>query len=696
MDSQRIATLVGHRDARERLMGIGSAVDGYDVGEANGRIRTGVDLRSSLPPTPWGPRGFVAALRAILAASPVEVRPREMIVGDYYHCLFGMQDRWLHAYWNDTVIAGMTSGHTAVNVADGLAAGWAGIRGRIRSSLQRWSDEGEADRIEYLRCLEEVVASIQDRIAAYADAAEESALASVDPGVRNEHAECARIARRLVHEPPSTFREALQWYWFFVTFERATSSGMGACRLDQVFLPFYEADLAAGRIDREGAKDLVAALLLKEGLFYCLGGTDGDGADAVNDLSWIALEAYDAVGGPSNLNVRWHEGIDERFFAYAIEILHRRRTGVPLLVNDAVVVPSLTQYGFPLAEARGYTFSGCFWYVLPGREYPYHDMEAVSGALILTEAMRRAFRDHPSRFEDLYRLYEETETEIVDAFHRGLAEVDRDHYRHMPEMVISLLLDGCIDRARDATDGGTESSLTTVRFVGLATVADSLTAIRKIVYEEKLADLATLEAALAADFTGFDELRHKLLVCPKFGNDDPVADLMASRVAESFKSALRGRLNIHGFAFRPAFYSHMGHVAEGKALGATPDGRRAGAPLSQGANPTQGRARSGPTATVSSLARLRMDDTAGAPFQLHLSGDPSPEAREALRTLVLTAFRKGLMQVNANYTDRATLIAAMAKPEEHWDLVIRVTGYSARFVQIGASLQEEIVSRTVY
>jgi len=541
-----------------------------------------------------------------------------------------------------------------------------------------------------------VLGLIQERIAAYADRAGEMADASPDAGGAGGFREIARISRRLVSEPPATFREALQWYWFYVTFERATSSGNGAFRLDQVLLPWYRADLAAGRIDERRAIDLLAALFLKEGLFYCLGGVDADGRDAVNELSWLALRAYDAIGGPSNLNVRWHAGIDAAFFAYALDLLRRRRSGVPLLVNDEVVIPSLVHFGCPLREARDYAFSGCFWWVVPGKEYPYHDMEAVSGTRMLAETLERAFRDPPATFEALLARYAEVQREHVDRFAAGLAEVDREAPRHYPEMVLSLVMDDCIERGRDVTDNGARWSLTTLRYIGLATVADSLMAIRRTVYDERSVGWPELEAALRDDFRGRERLQRLLAECPKFGNDDPEVDGIARELARSFKAELAGRRNLKGFAFRPAFYSHMGHVSEGRSLGATPDGRRAGEPVSQGPNPAQGRAVRGITAAVRSVSRIGFADTAGGPLQVHLSGSSDEAMGPALDALVRTAFGEGIVQMNVNFADRATLEDAMAHPERHWDLVIRVTGYSARFVQIGRDLQREIVSRTVF
>ena len=667
-------------------------------GEATGRTyRKDTDvlvkkMRAGLPVE----ENFLQAFQIVMDNSPVEVRRGELIVGDYYYVIPYTFIPFVPSPGADFKNAAVPCGHTTPNLEKALKSGWDGISAEIRQSLVKWQNKGDRKRTVYLEALLRLVGLIQGKIEAYAQKAEDLSKECTDRAQEIEYAEIAAICRKLMHKPPETLREAAQWFWFYVTVVRITSTGMGACRLDQVFYPYYKNDLEAGRITEEGALSVIQALFIKEGLFYCIGGVDSDGNDAVNQLSYIALRAYDTIGGPSNLNVRWHKNIDRAFFDYAVDILLRHKTGVPNIVNDEMIIPSLLHFGFTLPEARVYAFSGCFWYVIPGKEYPYHDNEGISGTHVLIKAIREAGEKKPERFEDFYGLYLKALKNEIDSLQTGLQSVDAQMPYMYKEMVLSLAMDGCIEKGLDVTENGAEKSMITVNYIGLATVADSLTVIKKLVYDEKALDWEQLSIALSSNFADMPELKRRIERINKFGNDDGEADGMAAAIAESYKDELRGRINSKGFCFRPAFYSWNGHIFIGLGLGATPDGRLAGKPVSQGVNPTNGAAHSGLTADINSIAKISYIDTAGAPVHIHIPDAGSALTTDIVREIILTAFEKGIMQMIVNFADLETMKKAMENPSDYWDLVIRVTGYSARFVQLGRRIQEEVISRNKF
>jgi Pyruvate-formate lyase len=691
MEQNRLTLLLKYKKEREKTLD-------EESGEATGRIyrkdteslvrkmRAGLNVEENV----------LQAFKIVTENSPVEVRPGEIIVGDYYYIIPYTFIPFIPSPGTDFKNAAIPCGHTTPNFEKAFKLGWDGIEAEIKLSLDRWKREEALKKVVYLEALLRLVELIQKRIEAYAQKAEDLANTCDEPAQAFEYSEIAAICRKLMHKPPETLREAVQWFWFYITAVRVTSTGMGACRLDQVFYPFYINDIKVGRITEEDALSLIQALFIKEGLFYCIGGVDENGNDAVNRLSYLALMAYDSIGGPSNLNVRWHKDIDPAFFDIATDILLRHKTGVPNIVNDEIIIPSLLHFGFTLQQARVYAFSGCFWYVVPGKEYPYHDNEGISGTHVLLKAIDEAVKIKPEQFDDFYRLYIKALKNEVDMLQTGLEAVDAQMPYIYKEMVLSLAMDGCIEKGLDVTENGAEKSMITVNFIGLATVANSLTAIKKLIYDDKALDWEQLYTALGCNFAGMPELLFKIEKISKFGNDNGEADEMAVAVAESYKHELCGRINSKGFCFRPAFYSWNGHIMIGLGLGATPDGRQAGKPVSQGVNPSNGTAKSGLTADINSIAKISYKDTAGAPVHIHMPDVGSGLTADVVKKIILTSFEKGIIQIILNFADIEAMKKAIDDPDSYWDLVIRVTGYSARFVQLGRKIQEEFITRNIF
>ena len=690
----RLELLQAYRRERERT-------NMNPVGEATGRTTIPIpgELREA-GQSAEGVAGFVNLFEQMLAHSPVVVRRGELLVGDYYFLLpyeiIPMEPPIdAGAFARRGALPVTPSGHTVVNLPRGLTWGWRGIAEHIAHCRAAYADG--TPEAEYLDGAGKVVALIQAHIRAYgAEALRMAESAESDDDV-SEYRAIAERCFRLATEPPASFHDALQWYRFFVQFERSTSSGMGSVRVDQVFYPYYLHDRASGALDDAQAELLLACMYLKEPLFWSIGGVTGDGSDATNALSFLALDAYDRVGGPSNLSVRWHPGLDPRLASRVVEVLSAHGTGVPSVVNDQVIIPSLTHFGFPLEMARDYCFAGCFWYVIPGQEFPYHDLTAVSGVRALHRALDEARlvaqAGGENTFEDVWRGYcrylEDAVAALVDAYQI----IDPWLAGHYPEMVASLLMDGCLERGRDMNAGGVDYSHMTVLYVGLANVADSLVALKRRVFDEKRVTLADVSAALDADFAGRKRIQKLLQSAPKYGNGDAEVDDIVARVAAHFKATLRRFHSSRGFRLRPAFYSWHRHTFEGGQIGATPDGRQAGQPLAHGGNPAHGMAKQGVTAVIESMAKIGYTDTAGCPLHIHLHGGDPETLRGAIDALIRTAFGQGIPHVIINVVDGRILREAIAHPEDYADLTIRVTGYSARFVQLERKYQEEIAAR---
>ena len=694
MDTEtRVQLLQTYRRERE-------AGNANTLGEATGRIYLPVpeELKAA-GKNALGVHGFMDLFRQLLASSPVIVRRGEWIVGNYYFSLpyeITLQNPPVNyaALGARGALPGVPSGHTTMDMVRGLALGWKGILELISRSRAGFADG--SPEAEYLDGQREVVTIIQDHLHAYSRAAAGLAAAALDPNEAQEYRSIAERCLRLASEPPASLHDALQWFFFYLTFARPTANGLGGVRLDQVFYPFYQRERQASTLDDDRARLLFECLFMKEVPFSCVGGLTSQGQDAENELTWLVLDAYDAVGGTANLFLRWHARINPRLVEHAAGILARQRAGTPAFVNDDVIIPSLVHFGYPLEDAREYNFSGCFWWAVPGKEYSSHDLPAIDGARALMRALDDAHHAHWTTFEEVWQAYAGYLEDAVTALMEAYTAIDPWLAKNYPEMVLSLLMDCCLEQGRDVNNNGVPFSLTTVMYVGLATVADSLEAIHKRVFEEKRVTLAEVLEALDHDFEGYAWVWNLLQNAPKYGNDLPEADEMAVRVANQFKEVLKRQRNTKGFRLRPAFYSYHRHTWEGQTIGATPDGRRAGMPLSQGGNPAHGAARQGVTPAITSMTRIRYDDTAGCPVHIHLhAGDPR-SATQTIVSLVNGSMELGAAHLILNLVDSVTLRDAIVHPEKYADLTVRVTGYSARFVQLDPRLQEEIASRNEF
>ena len=691
--TKRRQLLSKYREFRERT-------STNPAGESTGRSYIPVpEELISIGRQVYGSRGFVRAFDATLKFSPVEIRPGELLVGDYYFLLpyeiipFDIGVDLTEEYLLGAMPV-VPCGHTATRIRKGLELGWDGIKQHISKCRETFTSG--SPQADYLDCSTAVVTLIQNHILKYAEAADTFSQNTAEPDVAAEYRDIADRCRRLAFEPPVSFHDALQWFWFYITFERTTSTGMGYDRFDQVFYSYCLSDKTAGTLDDETAQSLIEALMFKEPLFTSIGGTDSQGNDAVNELTFLTLKAYDSIGGSSNLAFRWHNSIDPQAFKLATRILAEHGTGTPHLANDTVIVPSLVQSGFPIEQARQYSFCGCFWWVIPGKEYPYHDLCAVNGIKALTRALEVTLDSPDSTYEMLWENYCRCMVESVAAYVRCNKVIDDFIAGLYPEMIVSLLMDGCLESGTDVNAGGAESSMTTVLYVGLANVSDSLAAIRKLVYIEKKYTLAEIMTAVNENFEGHQQLRWDLLSVPKYGNDDDEVDSVAKEIAHHFKNTLSRYKNNKGFALRPAFYSWHRHTFEGNTLGATPDGRMANTPLAHGGNPMHGATQNGVTAAMSSMSKLDFSDTSGCPFHIHIQEGDFELRNAIINSLASVAFCDGVPHLIINVVNRKTLLEAIENPEEHSDLVIRVTGYSAKYVMLDRKLQQEIAERNEF
>ena len=414
------------------------------------------------------------------------------------------------------------------------------------------------------------------------------------------------------------------------------------------------------------------------------------------------LEAYDMVGGYNHIGLMWHEGIDKAFYQYGCDVLSRHGCGVPTLVSYDVMKDSELYSGYPEEDAWNVSYSGCQWYCAVGNEYCDHDLNCIVLLKPMQRAIDLAIDQGIKDFESLFALYSDELNKIAEALVAFKNKVYEWHSRLWPEMVTSLCMYGPIEKGLDVTDAGSvHNAYTSVNILGVPNVVDSLFAIKKVVFEEHKYTLEQVRNATRNNWENNEIMRQVLLKQHKFGNDVDDVDEMFVRVANNISEILESKRNIKGFNFRASLFQYMGHTYAGKAMGATPDGRKAEEPLAHGCNPMHGRNINGITATANSLLKIDFRHFQGGSLQIELQPkffDGKDNIGQFIENFSATYMRRGGVQINLNVIDLEDLKDAIVHPEkpEYQDIVIKVTGYSAHFVVMDKEFQKEFVARVNY
>jgi len=609
--------------------------------------------------------------------SPAEVHPDELIVGEFH---WQLDEARQFKYPQDQLdlgldarkvgAGGISFTHTCPDLAIGLERGWARLTEEAASRAQVFREAGNDDSADYLEAMVVVGKAVARFILRHAENAERLAAEETDVEQQALYERVADNCRAIATGRPQTLYQAIQWIQFFLVAERLHGHGNGYGRLDQLLQPFYIADIAAGRTTREEAREMVAEIYLKYGgNYWSFGGRDVDGRDATNEMSWVALEAYDITGGYNHLGLMWHEDIDPDFFRYGCEVVARHGAGTPTLVNYDVMRDSQLRSGVLPEHAWNVAYSGCQWYCVVGREYNDQDLNSLVLVEPLKRAMERSIDEGVESFDALWAIYDEEVNRTADVL-RDFKNKTYE-YQHL------------------------------VWVLGVPNVSDSLYALKRAVFEEARYTLAEVRDAMKHDWQGSEAMRQYLLNLPKFGNDLDAPDAMAMEVSEHVREVLERRRNIKGFCFRPSLFQFMGHTYAGPILGATPDGRTSSEPLAHGMNPMHGRNTEGISATAQSFCKLDFRRYQGGSFQIELDPSffPADYPRSTyVQAFALSFFQMGGVQINLNVVDLKQLRRAMEHPEEPQfrNLVVKVTGYSAHFVNMDRKLQEEFLQRVNY
>jgi len=650
-----------------------------------------------------------------------------------------MTEAWKAAYEAGVFTEFMEQRSPGHTVLDGkiYRQGFVEFKADIRRSLQNldYLNDPQAyanqEELEAMLICADALIRFAER---HAEKARELARQEADPHRKRELERIAEVCTRVPARAPRDFWEALQYYWFVhlgVTTELNPWDAFNPGRLDQHLYPFYNQGLEEGALTHEQAQELLQCFWIKfnnqpappkvgvtaaESSTYTdfaqinTGGLKEDGADAVNEVTYVILDVIEQMRllQPSS-SIQVSKKNPDRFVRRAAQII-RTGFGQPSVFNSDLIVQELVRQGKSVADARNGGSSGCVEVGAFGKENynltGYFNMPKVleitlnngvdpqTGRRIGLETGDAA---HFGAFEEFFEAYRRQLCHFVDVKVRGNNVIERLYARHMPAPFLSLLIDDCIATGKDYHDGGARYNTTYIQGVGLGTMTDAVTAIKYHVFDEKTLTMEELLTVLRDDFVGCERVRQMLLNrTPKYGNDDDYADGVMVDLFEAYVGAIEGRPNTKGGTYYVNLLPTTVHVYFGSVTGATPDGRKAGTPLSEGISPVQGADRRGPTAVIRSVAKMDHVRTGGTLLNQKFTPQilQSEEGLEKLVGLIRTYFKLDGHHVQFNVVDAATLRAAQENPEQYRDLIVRVAGYSDYFCDLSKALQDEIIART--
>lgn len=636
--------------------------------------------------------------------------------------------------------------HLAINHARMLREGLRGYEERARRAKAALdlTDPDSVDKYAFYRAVLVVIDAVRRFSLRYSALAIDLASRESDSARRAELERMGAICAKVPYEPASSFREAMQAVWFSQVLLQIESNGhsLSFGRFDQYLYPYYKADLDGGRISEDEALELLCNLWIKTltvqkirsqahtlssagSPMYqnvTIGGQTTDGRDAVNELSFLVLRsvAQTRLTQP-NLTVRYHANIDRRFLDECVEVM-RLGFGMPALNNDEVIIPSFISWGVSEEDAYDYSAIGCVECAVPGKwgyrctgmsylNFPRLLLCTMNGGVDLTSGKR--FTKDYGHFTEM-----ESYEELAEAWDKTIREmcrysvivenaIDKASERDVPDVLCSALTDDCIARGKTIKEGGAVYDFISGLQVGIANMADSLAAIKKLVFEEEKIGRQQLWDALLDDFQSPEGQRvQRLLIdeAPKYGNDIDYVDDLAVESYEpyieevaKYPSTRFGRGPIGGIRYAGTS-SISANVGQGMGTMATPDGRHAREPLAEGCSPAHNCDKQGPTAVFKSVSKLPTEKITGGVL-LNQKLTPTMLSREENRQkleLMLQTFFNRLhgYHVQYNVVSRDTLIDAQRHPEAHKDLIVRVAGYSAFFNVLSRATQDDIIGRT--
>lgn len=622
-------------------------------------------------------------------------------------------------------------GHICPNVKEWLELGPAGVIAKAEKNLVG----ANASQQEFYRCVILVMQGVQKFMQRYADLLEEKA--DSYPKYTASMCELAKICQNLQNRPAQSFHEALQstWFLFVVLHMESNASSFSPGRLDQILYPYYQKDLAEKIMDDDQALEMIECLWLKFneivylrnknsakyfagfpiGFNVAVGGQDENGNDASNALSHLLIQAQEDIGLPQpNLSVRLFEHTDQALLTHAVKCVSKG-SGMPQFFNDKAIVSPLMDLGISKKDALNYAIVGCVELTTHGNNLGWSDaaMFNMNKVLELTlnhgKCLLTGKQMGPdlgslstyASFSDLEAAYQKMMDYFIEKMIPCCEGVEKAHIDCLPTPFLSAVIDDCMDKGMDVTAGGAHYNLSGIQMIQVANLADSLAAIKELVYDKKKVDASHLEKALQNNFVGDEVLRQMLLHrVPKYGNDVAWVDELGAKWALYFREQLRKYKNYRNGPYHTGMYTVSAHVPMGQNVGASADGRFAQDPLADGGlSAVYGRDIQGPTAVLKSVSKMDNSCTTNGGL-LNMKFLPDFFKTEAGITKFCNFLRAfvdlEVPHIQFNVVSKENLLDAQKHPDQYRSLTVRVAGYTAYFTELAGDLQNEIIARTSY
>jgi len=610
--------------------------------------------------------------------------------------------------------------HFAGDYRIGLALGWGGLLRKVR----HYRTQHDHTKAAFYQAEEDAILGIQNWVGRLAAAARAAAARESRPELAEDMRLLADINEWLIEHPPRTFREACQWIAHFNVASRTYNRDGAGGQLDELLRPYYERDTAAGILDDETAMLIIASLLLIDTRYYQIGGPDEHGRDQCSRVSELILEAAHRLKIPANITFRVHEGMDRELFRRSVRYIVADRKAYVRYSGDRGLVEGFCRNGFPPELARQRIATGCQWMAIPGREYTLNDCVKINVAKVFETALwdvldnrgrtgaKQASDGAGAEFRgacpdgggpsvaQIWSRFEHHLRKAVLCTARGL-DWHLDHQKHNePELLLNLLCYGPIEKGLDASDGGVEFYNMCIDGAGLATVADSLAAMEQRIEREKALSWDALARHLRDNFAGAEGARVRMMLrsSERYGAGGSLGDRWAVRVSRLFSSLVKESPTPGGRNLIPGWFSWSNTISMGRVVGATPNGRPAGAPISHGCNPDPGfRADAAPTALATAIAEIQCGWGNTCPVQLELDGGfgDDGDVADMVAALIETHFQQGGTLFNINIVDADTLRRAHENPAAYPDLVVRVTGFTAYFASLSREFRQLVIDRLI-
>jgi formate C-acetyltransferase len=658
--------------------------------------------------TTTGAKAWAENFYSLLDAHPAYIDPYSSLAGAYMTKMeWFMHSKWMGPDFPELraihqkydLVSGITGAHHFHHDVGeiGFKLGWKGLIEKIR----HYQDVHGADpeKLEFLKAEELVIRGIQQWIFHNAQAAEKAAEAETDLDIRENYEKIAKINYKLINDPPETFHEACQWLsWFLLQSSIYNGSGAGGA-LELLLTSYYEKDVADGILDDDEATYHLACLLLKDTQYYEIGGTYPDGTDRTNKISWLSIEASHWLKIPTALCLRIHENIDREFVRKSVEYMFEDKTSNPSYIGDRILVEGFMKNGYPETLARMRYKTGCNWVALPGTEYTLNDTVKVNMAKVLEVAYLQMTEEDVQSTERLWELFTEHLAAAVDCIKKSIDMHVKYSYLMRPELALDFMCHGPIEKGFDISHGSVDYYNFGIDYCALGTVADSFAALERAINDEESMSWLDLDAALKANWEGFEDMRLSMRGTPHYGYGGTKADEIARKIVDTLTHETKKCPTPDGHNCIPGLFSWANTIGMGQAVMATPNGRKAHEPITHGANPEPG-FRDSNALTAMGIAVANMQPAWGntAPIQLEI--DPvlakGEQGINNITDFLMTYCNDlGGSLVNINIIDRDKILDAYEHPEKHPDLVVRITGFSVYFSTLSKDFRKLVVDRII-